>query len=114
GGSYGTTNRELHGFAWVRQTDPLGAYTETWFHQGGGTNGVALGEFSDDLAKAGTAYRMEVYGSDTKLYSRTLNKVQEVQLHTNGIFFPFVQQTIRQDFEGNTGSEAYRASALGY
>lgn len=110
-GYYDTTWREFRGFGRVTETDPLGAYTTTWFHQGGGTNAAVLGEFSDSLSKAGTAFRSEIYGSDNNLYSRTLNKVVEVMLHTNGIYFPFVQQTIKQDFEGNTTN---RATASGY
>ncbi len=111
GGLYDTTYREFRGFAVVTETDPLNAYTTTFFHQGGGTNASALGEFQDDLAKAGMAYRVERYGSDGKLYGRTLNRVGEVQVHSTGVFFPFVQQTIKQDYEGNGG---YRASAVGY
>jgi RHS repeat-associated protein len=114
GGYYDTTYREFRGFAVVTETDALGAYTTTWFHQGGGTNGSALGEYNDDLAKAGMPYRTEVYGSDSKFYSRTLSKVDEVKLHTNGVYFPFVRQTIKEDFEGNTGATAYRATASSY
>lgn len=114
GGYYDTSYRELRGFAVVTETDPLGAYTTTWFHQGGATNASSIGEFDDSLSKAGMPFRVERYGSDDKLYARTLNKVQYVQLHANGVFFPFVQQTIRQDFEGNSGSSNYRASAAGY
>ena len=114
GGFYDTTNREFHGFAWVRATDPLGAYTDNYFHQGGGTNALALGEFQDDLAKSGMAFRTEVFGSDGKLYTRTLQKINEVRLNTNGVYFPFIQQTIRQDFEGNPGNNSYRATAVGY
>jgi hypothetical protein len=110
-GLYDSTYREFRGFGVVTETDPLNAYTITWFHQGGGTNGSALGEFSDDLAKSGTPYCIETYGSGGKLYTRALNKVDEVKLHTNGVYFPFIRQTIKQDYEGNTG---YRASAVGY
>lgn len=110
-GYYDTTWREFRGFGVVTETDPLNAYTTTWFHQGGGTNATALGEFSDSLSKAGMPFRLETYGSDNKLYSRTLNKVVEVKLHTNGVYFPLVQQTIKQDFEGNTTN---RATASGY
>jgi RHS repeat-associated protein len=112
-GSYDTTYREFRGFGLVTETDPLGAYTTTWFHQGGGTNASALGEFSDSLSKSGMAFRSETYGSDNKLYTRTLNQILEVKLHTNGVYFPFVQQTINQNFEGN-GTSNYRATAAGY
>ena len=111
GGYYDTLNREFRGFAWVRVTDPLGAYTDTYFHQGGGTNGTPLGEFQDDLAKAGMAYRTEIFGSDDKLYQRTLQKVNEVTLHSNGVYFPFVQQVTTLDYEGTS---SYRAIAKGY
>ena len=95
GGYYDTTWKEFRGFAVVTATDPLNAYTTTWFHQGGGTNGAALGEFSDALSKAGLAYRVENYGSDNKLYSRTMNKIVEVRLHPNGVYFSFAEQIAR-------------------
>ena len=118
GGYYDHTYREFRGFYEVTETDPLGAYTINYFHQGGGNswNGSSQGEYNDDLAKSGMPFRVESYGSDAKLYSRTMNLVNEVLLYNGGggfnnAYFPFTQQTIKQDFEGNT---AYRASAVGY
>jgi RHS repeat-associated protein len=118
GPHYDHTFREFRGFYEVTETDPLGAFTFNYFHQGGGNswNGSSLGEYNDDIAKSGMPFRVESYGSDSKLYSRTMNLVNEVLLYNGGnqfndVYFPFVQQTIKQDYEGNTG---YRASAVGY
>lgn len=110
-GLYDTTYREFRGFGFVTQTNPSGSYTLTWFHQGGGTNGAALGEYNDDLSKAGMPYRIESYGTDKKLYTRTINTVGEVEVNNSGVFFPFVSQTIKQDYEANSG---YRATAQGF
>lgn len=112
-GLYDTVYREFRGFGFVTQTNPSGTYTLTWFHQGGGTNGTALGEYNDDLSKAGMPYRIENYGSDNKLYTRTVNLVNEVEINNNGVFFPFVEQTIKQDYEGNSGYRAI-AQEFGY
>ena len=115
---YDHTFREFRGFYEVTETDPLGAYTTNYFHQGGGNSwdGSSQGEYNDDIAKSGMPFRVESYGSDGKLYSRTMNLVNEVLLYNGGnqfndVYFPFIQQTIKQDYEGNTG---YRASAVGY
>jgi RHS repeat-associated protein len=114
GGYYNITHRDFSGFAVVTETDPLGAYTRTWFHQGGGTNATALGEFNDSFSKARMPFRTEEYGSDDKLYSRTVHCVDEVKIHNSGVYFPFVRQTITQAFEGNPANAGYRAAAAGY
>src|SRR5665213_214988 len=118
GGYYDPTYREFRGFYEAQQTDPLGTITQTFFHQGadGSWNGSASGEYQDDVAKAAMVFATETIGSDGKLYSQTFNKVNEFLLYNGGSgitsdYFPFIQQTFRLDYEGNTG---YRASAVGY
>jgi YD repeat-containing protein len=102
--------KTLGGFHRVTATDPLGAKTITYFHQNGGTNDTINGEYQDQNAQAkiGIPYRVEVWGSDGLKYKQTINKVDEVLLHTNGWAFPFIAQTISMDYEGLS---SYRATA---
>ncbi len=98
------------GFSRVTMTDPRGTKTITFFQQGGGTNDTINGEFEDEgsVAKVGMPYRVELWGSDGLKDKQTLSKVEQVQLHTNGWYFPFVSQTIELDYEGLS---SYRATA---
>jgi len=103
GGMWDYENREFRGFNCVTVTDPLGSYKKTYFHQGGGRDESNEGEFQDDgsIAKKGIPYCTEIYGSDDKLYSKTLNKVEEVALDsTAGWCFPYISQTIMLEYEG--------------
>jgi RHS repeat-associated protein len=113
GGFFNATNRELRGFSQVTATDPLGTKTTTYFHQSGGKDNTALGEFMDQgsVSKAGFPFRIEVVGSDGFTNAVTLNKVEEVTLHTNGWYFPFVSQSIIMSYEG---LNSYRAVATQY
>lgn len=110
GGMFDGEKREFRGFNRVTVTDPLGAVQKTYFHQGGGRDETASGEYQDagSKAKKGIPYLVETYGSDGLLYSRTLNKVEETQLHTNGWYFPYISQSIQMEYEGQSG---YRATA---
>jgi RHS repeat-associated protein len=116
GGLFDTTYREFRGFHTVQETDPLGKYSFHYFHQGGGIDSSATGEYLDDIAKAGMPYKIDNYGSDDKLYSTTLNKVNEILCYNGGsgftsVYFPFVQQTIQLNYEGNANP---RSTAVGY
>jgi len=110
GGMFDGEKREFRGFNRVTVTDPLGAVQKTYFHQGGGRDETASGEYQDagSKAKKGIPYLVEIYGSDGLLYSRTVNKVEETQLHTNGWYFPYISQSIQMEYEGQSG---YRATA---
>ncbi len=110
GGFYDAAKREFRGFNQATVTDPLGAKTITYFHQSGGRDESANGEYQDQssIAKKGIPYRVEVYGTDNALYRLTLNKVEESKLHANGWYFPYVSQTIQMVYEG-LGN--YRATA---
>jgi RHS repeat-associated protein len=113
GGMFDFATKEFRGFNRVTVTDPLGGKSITYFHQGGGTNGTAMGEYNDagSHAKKGIPYRIEVYGSDGNLYSVTINKVDEFRVHANGWYFGYIAQTIVQNFEGLGNPNNYRATA---
>ncbi len=100
-GFHDAATREFRGFARSEVTDPLGTKTITLFHQGGGRDFAAEGEFQDanSDAKKGIPFCIETWGSDEKLYSRTLNKVEETVLHQSGWVFPYISQTIATDFD---------------
>lgn len=112
GGMFHFGLREFRGFARAEVTLPGGERTVTWFHQGGGRDESARGEFQDAgaLAKAGIPYRIELWGSDARLYRQTLSRVEEAAPlgNTNGWTFPYVAQTIAMDFDGHGH---YRATA---
>ncbi|HVU08862.1 MAG TPA: toxin TcdB middle/N-terminal domain-containing protein [Verrucomicrobiae bacterium] len=116
GAYYDTTYKEFRGFYEAQETDPLGAITLTYFHQGGGWNGSADGETGDDVAESGMPFRIDNFGSDSKLYSRTMNLVGEYLTYNGGggfynAYFPFIQQTLKMDYEGNSTP---RVTAVGY
>jgi RHS repeat-associated protein len=107
GGFFDGVSREFRGFHKVEAVDPYGLKTVTYFHQGGGYDGSALGEYVDSYGKKGVAYKVEVYGTDGVLVSRVLNKV-EVSQPDPGVYFPYLSQTIKMDFADATH---YRATA---
>ncbi|MDX6766087.1 MAG: toxin TcdB middle/N-terminal domain-containing protein [Candidatus Methylacidiphilales bacterium] len=114
GGMFDAVEREFRGFYQASMTDPSGMKTVKYFHQSGGRDGSTLGEFSDagSKAKKGIPFLTETYGSDGNLYSRQLNKVEEVVLDsTTGWTFPYIAQTISLTYAGTspTGG-AYRAT----
>jgi len=110
GGYYSTEEREFRGFAQATVVDPLGTKTITYFHQSGGRDNSALGEYADQTSesKKGMPYRVDVIGSDGTTNKITLNKIEEVLLNSNGWYYPFVSQTITIDYEGLS---TYRATA---
>lgn len=114
GGFYDTEDREFRGFNRVIETDPQGTRTVTYFHQSGGRDESAEGEYQDQtsVAKKGIPYRVEVTDASTNLYRLTLNKVEETQLHPSGWNFPYISQTIHVAYEG-LGISNYRATAQG-
>lgn len=108
GGFYDGVRREFHGFAVVTNTDPTLRTTVTYFHTGGGRNYSALGEYQDtnsttgagNFAKAGMAYRVEMYGNDNELYHVQVNQIDQASLG-NGRYFPFTTLTFDCDYPGN-------------
>lgn len=110
GGFYEPLRREFRGFSQVEVTDPAGTKTRTYFHQSGGRDDTALGEYQDQnsVAKKGIPYRIDLIGSDGSIYKITLNKAEETQLNANGWYFPYLSQTISMSYEGLS---SYRAVA---
>jgi RHS repeat-associated protein len=111
GGYWNAAEREFRGFAQAEVVDPLGTLTRTYFHQSGGRDNSGLGEYADQgsEAKKGIPFRIELIAASSGATNKiTLNKVEEVLLHSNGWYFPFVSQTIVMNFEGLS---SYRATA---
>ena len=115
GGFFDFVSREFRGFNMAKMIDPLGTTNVTYFHQSGGRDDVANGEFSDpgSHAKKGVPYRLITFGSDGLKYQETLNKVEEIVIHSNTVSgltwtYPFISQTITMEYEGQSG---YRATA---
>lgn len=112
GGMWGFDRRELNGFAKVTAVDPLGLTSVHYFYQCGGRNYSSLGEYNDSkstIGKKGMEYRVDTYGSDTKLYKTVLNKIEETLLDSVR-HFAFVTNTITVDYN-SPGSGSYRARA---
>lgn len=110
GGYYNAAEREFRGFSKATVTDPMGTTNITYFHQSGGRDNTALGEYQDQgsESKKGIPYRIDVIGTNGSLNKITFNKVEEFVLSTNGWFFPAVVQTIVMNYEGLS---SYRATA---
>ena len=112
GGYWNASRREFNGFAKTTVTDPLGGSTAQYFHQSGGRDNSAFGEYLDttnSLAKKGVAYRTETRGTNGLLFSLSLQKVEESTLST-GRAFAYVTQSLSLDYPaGNTNY--YRATA---
>ena len=72
-------HRKFAGFASTTKTDPAGTITKTYYHQGNGSLS-SIGEYSDDFSKIGKPYRVEVKDAGGNLYSKTINKWENVDL----------------------------------
>ena len=110
-GYYDIDRREFRGFGRVEITAPYGEKSVTYYHQGGGFDDSANGEFEDDgaFAKKGMPYLSETYGSDGRLYSRAINKVVQEQVQTGkDWYFAYTAQTVTMEYEG---MQTYRAKA---
>jgi RHS repeat-associated protein len=110
GGMYDAKRREFRGFNRATMEDKLGTITKVFFHQGGGRDETADGEYQDagSAAKKGIPYRIVKIGTNGLTYSVTINKVEEAQLHANGWCFPYISQSIQMEYEGLSN---YRAVA---
>lgn len=115
GGYFDYTKREFRGFAKTWVTSPDGRRVDvTYFHQGGGRDDSALGEYQDQtsVAKKGIPYRVDVLTTtnfSAWITNRiTLNKVEEYAVNTNGAYFPYVSQTITMNSENGVN---YRSTA---
>jgi RHS repeat-associated protein len=111
GGYWSPTLRQFNGFAQTIAVDPLGLTNAQWFHQAGGRDYSAFGEYQDStsaLGKEGMTFRVDTIGSDGKLYKQVYNKVDE-SLLSGGQHFAFTSQTMTLDYATNGSS--YRATA---
>jgi RHS repeat-associated protein len=110
GGMFDGKRREFRGFSLATMTDVYGAKKQVFFHQGGGWDRSAEGEFQDagSVVKKGIPFRTEMVGTNGLTNTITLNKVEEAMLHANGWCFPFISQSIQLEYEGLS---TYRATA---
>ena len=67
------TNHQLAGFSQLTQIDPASNTTKTYFHQFSGADS-AHGEYQDNIAKLGKAYRVEQYDGSNNLFAKTITK----------------------------------------
>lgn len=113
GGDWNYTLRQFDGFAQTTVTDPLGMKTVHWFHQAGGRNNSAYGEYADStntIGKVGMEYRTDIYGSDGNPYKTILNQVNE---YSNQLqHFAYIATNIEIDYPAT--STAYKARAKVY
>ncbi len=119
------SERSFAGFYRVEAVNRIGQKTVTYFHQGGGRSGNALGENFDfglgSAGKAGTPFRIENWGSDGKLYSLTLNKIETGLYNPNpsiyqNSYYTHISQTSKLSFipTNTPNSGVYRATAKKY
>lgn len=110
GGYYNSAEREFRGFSQSTLIDSLGTTNISYFHQSGGRDYTAIGEYQDagSESKKGIPFLIVTIGSDGKTNRVSLNKVQEAVLNANGWYFPYIAQTIIMNYEP-LGS--YRATA---
>jgi len=111
GGYWSYALHQFDGFAQAFVTDPLNMQTVHWFHQAGGRNNSAFGEYQDStsaIGKTGMEYRADTIGSDGNPYRTVLNQVVETTPHT-GEHFAYVAQTINIDYPAT--SSTYKATA---
>ena len=109
-GYYDRTWREFRGFGMVTESLPTGMgdfYTNvTYFYQGGGRDLSANGEYQDTRFKAGMAFDVITYGSDGNQYKETLSQITQVEVDTNGIYFPFATNVFEFDTEPSANARA--------
>jgi Salmonella virulence plasmid 65kDa B protein/Insecticide toxin TcdB middle/N-terminal region/FG-GAP-like repeat len=91
--------RKFAGFGIITKTDSSGNVTKTFFHQGNASD-FAHGEYNDEYWKIGKPYRVEVRDTSGKLYSKTINTWDSVDLG-NGAKFVKLVKTLEQDYEGS-------------
>lgn len=92
------TDRRFAGFSKAKAIAPNGSVTETYFHQGNGSD-TANGEYEDHPSKIGRPYLVNLSDTSGKLYTRTLTKVEKADLGV-GATFVFVGQRLERSFEG--------------
>ena len=76
--------RQFTGFGVITKTDQ-DSVIKTYNSQGNGTNS-AIGEYDDDISKAGFSYREEVYDNKNNLFSTSVHKIESFSLGTERKF----------------------------
>jgi RHS repeat-associated protein len=92
--------KQFAGFARVEKIDPVGNVTKTYFHQGN-TTASSTGEYADNIAKAGKAYRVEQYDSNGNLFAKTINYWDRANLG-NGASYVKLAQTLQFNYDGDS------------
>jgi RHS repeat-associated protein len=103
--------RRFAGFASTTRTDTDGTVTKTFFHQGNDTLS-SIGEYDDDFSKIGKPYRIEVRDGNGSLYSKTINKWENVDLENERDFVKLTS-TVSFSFDGDADHRE-RATTLTY
>ncbi len=115
GGYWNYAQHQFNGFAQTTVSDPLNVTNVHWFHQAGGRNNSAFGEYQDSttaIGKTGLEYRTDTIGSDGNPYQTVLNQVNETVVNT-GEHFAYVSQTMNVDYYPPTPT-TYKATAQQY
>lgn len=103
-------SREFAGFHAITAKDQAGNYNIQYFHQGGGADGSAQGEYLDHFSKKGRPYRLERYDQNGRLYDLEINKFAADDLGNNRLFLKLAGQvSVQYD-----GDDDYRARAKEY
>ncbi len=92
------------GFGKVTKTESDNKIT-TYYHQGGGLDGAALGEYQDSYAKIGQSFRQEIRNASGQLLQQSVTKVDSATL-ADGRQFPTVARTTQTIFGATTKSQA--------
>lgn len=100
GGFHNVEENRFGGFHCVRTTDAQGAITTKLFHQGGGRDGAAEGEFEDAPEKAGRPYYSRVEGPNGTLYSESYSQVKSVLVEPEGVYAPYLATSVTRDWNG--------------
>jgi RHS repeat-associated protein len=111
GGYWNYAQHQFNGFAQTTVSDPLNMTNIHWFHQAGGRNNSAFGEYQDStnaIGKVGMEYRTDTIGSDGNLYHLALNQINE-SVFNSGEHFAYAATTL--DFDYPAPSTAYKATA---
>jgi RHS repeat-associated protein len=100
GGAYytnGPFDHQFAGFDQVKETDPAGNITKTYFNAADSTN--SGGEYQDNFWKIGKPYRIEAYDNASNLYQLTINRWDTYDLGSGAGFVKIASST-ELDYDG--------------
>ncbi|MFH1255610.1 MAG: RHS repeat-associated core domain-containing protein [bacterium] len=104
-------DRKFSGFGKIKETNGLGYVSNFYFHQGNST-ASSIGEYNDDISKAGKIYRTEIYGNANNLYAKTINKWDKYNLGDSRDFVKMIQ-SVEFSYDGNSDHKE-KASEYSY